>query len=118
MNNRGTMIDPEYDRRYIEFTPEQLQALADMYRDGKSTRALGRRYGISPTTVSRRLESMGVELRGRGKNHVSTDRVLETARRMRSEGHGWKAVSAATGVLASSIMGAIRRERRRSTPAL
>lgn len=111
MNKRGTMLYPEEDNRYIPFTPEQLQALADMYRAGQSTRSLSRRYGISPTTVQRRLQSMGVELRGLGKPVVVTDEVLDAANRMRSIGTPWKSVEAATGVKSVAIRSAIRRKR-------
>lgn len=113
MNKRGTMIDPEYDNRYIEFTQEQLLALKDMYLAGQSTRKLSKRYGISPTTVQRRLQAMGVELRDITRNYLVTDSVLETANRMRNAGARWKHVEAATGVKPQAIMGAIRRNRKR-----
>lgn len=114
MNKRGTMIDPEYDNRYIEFTQEQLLALKDMYLAGQSTRKLSKRYGISPTTVQRRLQAMGVVLRDITRNYLVTDSVLETANRMRSAGARWKHVEAATGVKPQAIMGAIRRNRKRA----
>ena len=110
-NPRGTMIDPEYDRRFIMFTDEQLKALGDLYKAGWSTRKLGRRYGISPTTVQRRLKAMGVELRDLGLNHIVTDHVMTTAHRMRREGARWKAIAAATGVNHKSIWSAMKRER-------
>lgn len=111
MNNRGTMLDPEYDARYIQFTPEQLQTLADFYKAGRSTRSLARRYGISAWTVRRRLIAMGVTMRGKRHNHIVTDQVIETALKMRSEGERWKSIVSATGVKSDSIMYAIRRRR-------
>lgn len=111
MNKPGTMLYPEEDSRYIEFTPEQLQALADLYRAGQSTHKLAKRYGISPTTVGRRLVAMGVELRPLRGNRIATDQVLDTARRMRQDGLAWRAVVKATGVRDQSIMAAMRRAR-------
>jgi helix-turn-helix, Psq domain. len=114
MNKRGTMIDPEEDSRYIQFTPEQLQALADLYvKEGWSTRKLSRRYGVSACTVRRRLLSLGVTLRNVGQNNVVTPKVIETARRMLAQKKRWRAVAEATGVRADSIMCAMRRERQR-----
>lgn len=113
INDRGKMIDPECDRRYIPFTYEQLQRLREMYREGWSTRKLAGRYGVSPCTVRRRLLKLGVKLRGTGKNHVVTDFVLATAHRMRNEGRGWRAIVTVTGVHADSIMNAMRRERKK-----
>lgn len=114
MNKRGTMLYPEDDARYIPFTPEQLQALADMYLGGKSIRWLAGRYGISQRTVRARLVTLGVELREAGKNHVVTDQVLAVARHMLTVGAGWRAVTWATGVQADSIMNAMRRQRQRA----
>jgi len=111
MTKRGTMVYPEEDARYIQFTPEQLQALAEMYNAGRSTRTLAARYGVSPCTVRRRLVSMGVPLRGRGGLLV-TEQVLAVARHMLSNGARWYAVSWATGVKALSIQGAMRRQRK------
>lgn len=112
MNKRGTMLEPEFDARFIPFTDEQLQRLADLYRNGWSTRKLGARYGISACTVRRRLLAMGVTLRGQGKWHVVTDQVMAIARHMREVGAGWRVVHWATGVAPDSIMNAMRRERR------
>lgn len=112
MSKRGTMLDPEYDNRFIEFTQEQLQTLKAMYLAGMSTRKLSKIYGISPTTVQRRLKSMGVELRDISRNYLVTDSVLETANRMRNAGARWKNVEAATGVSPQTIMGAMRRNRK------
>lgn len=114
MTNRGIMLDPEYDRRYIPFTDEQLWRMIELYYEGWSTRNLAGRYGISPCTVRRRLLKLGVKLRGTGKSHVVTEQVLATAHRMRAEGTGWRAIVAATGVHADSIMNAMRRERARA----
>lgn len=114
MNKRGTMLDPEEDARYIPFTPEQLQALVDLYRAGHSTRKLAARYGISACTVRRRLESLGVTLRGRGQANVVTDRVLVIASHMRTIGAGWRVIHWATGVQPDSIMNAMRRRRARA----
>lgn len=107
MNNRGTMLDPEEDARYIMFTPEQLQALADLYRAGWSTYRLAKRYGISPTTVTKRLVAMGVEIRSIGNRKV-TPEVAHTARRMRKDGRPWREVEKVTGVHQRSIMRALR----------
>lgn len=114
MNKRGTMLDPQEDARYIPFTPEQLQALVDLYRAGHSTRKLAARYGISACTVRRRLESLGVTLRGRGQANVVTDRVLVIAQHMRTIGAGWRVITWATGVRTDSIMTALRRRRART----
>lgn len=110
MNKRGTMLYPEEDARYIAFTPDQLQAMADLYREGWSTYRLSRSYGISPTTVARRLESLGIELRSSG-NRVVTIEVVETAHRMRKEGKAWRSIVKATGVRERSIMRAMRSQR-------
>ncbi len=104
------MSGREEDARYIEFTPEQLQALADLYREGWSTYRLAKRYGISPTTVARRLEALGVELRSSGNRVVTAD-VLEAARRMRQEGKAWRSIVKVTGVRERSIMRAMRSQR-------
>lgn len=106
------MSEREEDARYIAFTPEQLQALADLYRAGWSTYRLAKRYGVSPTTVARRLEALGVELRSSG-NRVVTAEVVETAHRMRQEGKAWRCIVKATGVRERSIMRAIRSKRER-----
>lgn len=111
MNSRGTMLDPEDDARYIQFTPEQLQALADFYKAGRSTRSLARRYGISAWTVRRRLIAMGVTMRGKKHNYLVTDQVIETAMRMRGEGRRWSDIVSATGVKSDSIMCAMRRSK-------
>lgn len=110
------MTDREQDARYIHFTPDQLQALADLYRAGWSTYRLSKRYGISPTTVSRRLEALGVELRSSG-NRVVTVEVVEKARRMRQEGKPWRSIVKATGVRERSIMRAIRSQREKVSKA-
>lgn len=104
------------NKRYIPFTPEQLKALADLYRAGWSTYKLSKRYGISPTTVSRRLEAMGVALRSTGNRVVSAE-VLETARRMRADGKAWRFIVKATGVRERSIMRAIRSQREKAERA-
>lgn len=117
MTNRGKMLDPEFDRRYIPFTDEQLQRLCEMYKEGWSTRKLAARYGVSPCTVRRRLLKLGVKLRGTGKNHVVTEQVMATAYRMRTEGTGWRAIVAATGVRSDSIQNAMRRERSKAATA-
>lgn len=104
------MTDREQDARYIPFTPAQLQALADLYRAGWSTYRLSKRYGISPTTVARRLEALGVELRSSG-NRVVSSHVLETAHRMRADGKAWRSIVKATGVRDRSIMRAMRSQR-------
>lgn len=114
MNKRGTMIDPEEDSRYIQFTSEQLQALVDMYLSGKSIRWLAGRYGISQRTVRARLVTLGAEVREAGKNHVVTDQVLGVARHMRERGAGWRVINWATGVAPDSIMNAMRRKRKRT----
>jgi hypothetical protein len=114
MNKRGTMLDPEYDARYIVFTDAQLQALIDLYALGWSTRKLGKRYGISACTVRRRLVSLGVDLRGQGQNNVVTDQVLGVTRHMLARGAPWRAINWATGVAPDSIMNAMRRKRKRS----
>lgn len=119
MNKRGTMLYPEEDSRYIHFTPEQLQALADLYKAGRSLRWLGRRYGIDASTVQRRLVGMGVVIRdsGFGESHkVVTDDVLAVAHRFRDAGAGWRAIHWATGVKPDSIMGVMRRQRTKSAP--
>lgn len=116
MNKRATMLYPEEDARYIPFTPEQLQALADLYRAGWSTYKLSRRYGISPTTVARRLEAMGVELRSSGNRVVTTD-VVEMAHRMRREGEAWRSIVKVTGVRERSIMRAMRSQREKMSRA-
>lgn len=116
MNNRGTMFEPEEDSRYIQFTPEQLQALADMYRDGWSTRKLAKRYGINPCTVQRRLVALGVTLRPSGfsdYHKVATDEVIAVAHRLRDAGAGWRVIHWATGVKPDTIMGVMRRQRAR-----
>lgn len=113
-NERSAMLKQEGDIRYIKFTPDQLQALADLYRAGQSTHNLAKRYGISPTTVGRRLVAMGVELRPLRGNRIATDQVLDAARRMRQDGLAWRAVVKATGVRDQSIMAAMRRQRAKS----
>lgn len=113
MNKLVTLDDPDHDRRFIPFTEEQLQALADLYRAGHSTRKLSARYGISPCTVRRRLLALGVTLRGHAPIRSATVQVMEIAHRMRKEGRGWRSIAEATGVKADTIMGAMRRERTR-----
>lgn len=98
--------------QYIEFTPEQLQALGEMYKAGQSTHRLARRYGISPTTVMRRLSAMGITLRPLRANRTATDEVVSKAEEMRAEGKQWRAIERATGVKKLTIMGAIRRRDR------
>lgn len=115
-NKRDTMLYPEEDARYIEFTPEQLRALADLYLAGWSTYKLSRRYGISPTTVARRLEAMGIGLRSSGNRVVTAD-VVETAHRMRQEGKPWRSIVKVTGVRERSIMRAIRSQREKVSRA-
>lgn len=101
--------------QYIPFTDEQLKALGDMYLAGQSTHRLAKRYGISPTTVMRRLLARGITLRPLRENRVATDEVLATAQRMREEGKAWRHIEKATGVLPRSIMGAMRRKRRQDS---
>lgn len=112
MNKRGTMLYPEEDRRYIQFTEEQLKRLADLYLSGHSTLKLGAMYGISACTVSRRLASMGVQVREQGKWRRVTDDVLAVAVALRDSGAPWRVVGWATGVCHSSIMSAMLRERK------
>lgn len=95
--------------QYIEFTPEQLQALGEMYKAGQSTHRLARRYGISPTTVMRRLAAMGITLRPQRANRTATAEVVAKAEQMRADGQKWRAIEKATGVKKLTIMGAIRR---------
>lgn len=114
MNKRGTMLDPEEDARYIPFTPSQLQTLTDLYRAGWSTYRLSKRYGISPTTVARRLQALGVELRSSG-NRVVSSQVLETAHRMRADGKAWRSIVKVTGVRERSIMRAMRSQRSKAS---
>lgn len=95
--------------QYIEFTPEQLQALGDMYAAGHSTHKLGKRYGISATTVMRRLTAMGIQLRPLRANRIATDEVVRKAEQMRAEDKQWRAIEKATGVKRLTIMAAIRR---------
>ena len=95
--------------QYIEFTPEQLQALGEMYQAGWSTHKLAKRYGISPTTVTRRLVAMDIPLRPLRANRTATDEVVAKAEQMRAAGQKWRDVEKATGVKKLTIMGAIRR---------
>lgn len=51
----------------IPFDADQLSRLAQMYRDGMSAREISRVYGINQNSVIRRLATMGVKMRGRGR---------------------------------------------------
>lgn len=51
----------------IPFDADQLSRLAQMYRDGMSTRQISKVYGINQNSVIRRLATMGVKMRGRGR---------------------------------------------------
>ncbi len=116
MNNSGSMLYTEEDPRIIPFTPEQMQKLAELYRDGRSPQKIGNLYGISAFTVRRRLVAMGVEIRGKGvQGYLVTVKVLATAKAMRDSGSRWKEVEAATGVKSDTLMLALRRERKRNT---
>ena len=95
--------------QYIPFTDDQLKALGDLYLAGQSTHRLGKRYGISATTVMRRLAAMGIQLRPLRANRTATDEVVAKAEKMRADGNQWRAIEKATGVKRLTIMGAIRR---------
>lgn len=97
--------------QYIPFTTGQLEALATLYKSGKSTHALAKIYGISPTTVGRRLADMGITLRPLRENRTVTAQVLATAKMMRDQGKPWRQVEKATGVKIRSILCAMRRQR-------
>lgn len=52
----------------IPFTEDQMKNLAEMYeRKGMSARQISAVYGISQSSVIRRLNTLGVSLRGRGR---------------------------------------------------
>jgi len=51
----------------IPFDADQLSRLAKMYSDGMSAREIAKVYGINQNSVIRRLATMGVKMRGRGR---------------------------------------------------
>lgn len=52
----------------IPFTDAQMSRLAEMYEERfMSARQISEIYGISQNSVIRRLLSMGVQMRGRGR---------------------------------------------------
>lgn len=101
------------DHRYIEFTKEQLDALGKMYLAGQSTHKLAKRYGISATTVGRRLEAMGISLRPLRENRTVTAEVMAQATKMLDRGETWRSIEKQTGVRPQSIMRVMRVERQR-----
>lgn len=96
----------------IPFTQEQLETLAENYKSGWTLEKISQRYGISQSAVSRRLKSMGVEIRAQGRGWTITNDMMDRAIELRSKGTLWKDVEQAIGVAGTSLSMAIRRRRR------
>jgi len=54
-------------RNTIPFDADQLARLAKMYAEGMSAREIAKVYGINQNSVIRRLATLGVKMRGRGR---------------------------------------------------
>lgn len=85
------------------FTDEQAAEMADEYRAGATTLALGRKYGVAPKTIREWLERQGVPRRGPRTPRVWHDDLkAEAARRYRS-GETQTQVADALGVSAAGV---------------
>jgi hypothetical protein len=85
--------DPETRRLGAEFSTQ----MAELFRRGHSTRAIGKEFGVSCETVQRRLRGLGVDLGGKGRKLQITTEYVEMARKMRAEGVEWIAISEKIG---------------------
>lgn len=101
----------EYDKRYIMFTGEQLNQMAEYYLGGASLDDVSKRYGISPSVVSRRLKGMGFAVRPGGKRQLITDQVMDQALALRALDVAWKQIGLTLGFNWESLQSAIRARR-------
>lgn len=104
-------------RRYIEFTPEQLNAMGASYEAGATLRALSARYGISESVVSRRLKAMGVAVRPTGRSWSITDELMNRGQALKDSGMTWAQVGKEVGIGWESLTAAMRRRRAREAKA-
>lgn len=97
----------------ITFTPEQLDLMKSLYQVERWTLArLSERYGISESSVSRRLKDMGVTIRAQGRGWRITDEMMDKGMDLRSQGMPWRDVEKTVGVAWASLTMAINRRRR------
>jgi predicted DNA-binding protein (UPF0251 family) len=68
---------PAPRRAQVRLEPDQINALAVAYREGKAVKELARNFGVHRTTVTAILERSGVELRLAG---LSNGQVAEACR--------------------------------------
>lgn len=102
---------PEYDKRYIQFTGEQLQQMSQMYLGGASLEAVSKRYGISPSVVSRRLKARGVNVRPKSAPLLATPDVITRSLALKGDGLTWAEIEKIVGVNWQTITAAIRKRR-------
>ncbi|KXA94011.1 hypothetical protein AKJ66_00150 [candidate division MSBL1 archaeon SCGC-AAA259E22] len=57
----------------IEFTEEQLEEMAMMYRYGYSAPEIAEWFGVNHSTIYRWLREMGVEIRHRGGTYIERE---------------------------------------------
>ena len=82
--------EPEERKKMgAEFTNQ----MAELFRRGHATRAIGAKFNMSGETVRRRLSDAGVDLGGKGRKLQITTEYVEMARKMRTEGLGWIEIS-------------------------
>lgn len=97
----------------------QLLDMAALYRQGSSTLELAEQYGISPKTVTLRLEVMGVPLRlsgGGRKRSLSPQQESDVVAAL-AEGGDATHLGLVYGVHASTIRAAARRARNLAGPS-
>lgn len=94
-------LAPEPRQRQNRLKPDEVTALCDEYRSGKSVRELAARYQIHRTTVLDHLNRNGVERRPNRKKLVGAR--LEKAARLYQKGNSLDAVGKRLDVDAATV---------------
>jgi predicted DNA-binding protein (UPF0251 family) len=107
-----TDFDPRYsENRFIPFTTQQLEAMKNDYLADLSLYEIGSKFGISETTVKRRLTDMGVVMRLPGQRRIITECVIARSLALRALGFKWQHVGRLVGFNWQCITADIRARR-------
>ncbi len=91
---------PQNYRMNRRLSPTELSQMIELYRLGKSTYELARRFGTDRHTITRHLRYDGVELRSRQK---VTPQLVEKAKRLYADGYSLAVIGRQFGVSPTTI---------------
>lgn len=94
---------PVPTRQKVHLGAKQLEAMAVSYRAGATTYQLADEYGVTYTTISRRLKEQGVVIR----NNILSEGEIRAAAILYREGHPLGTVAREIGRAPNSVRNAL-----------